>query len=147
VAVFSTVHMPAIQSMVARGGQIYRYAGKVSDDVRDAARAAAPRRTGGLRRSIFSELHTQPLSVKFTCSSFARHARWVERGTADAGFGVIFSIRGRDKRMVLYQDGRAGVPARYQKHIGQHIQWVSGQRPQPYLETGLYIGMLQNGLV
>lgn len=135
-----------IQSMFVTGGQVYKFAGKVQDDVRDAARHRAGKRSGALRRSISATRHTLPAGVKVTVAAYAEHALWVELGTAGGGAGRIFPTHGIEP-MVLYAGARPGTPARYRRYKHARMRSVRGQKPKRFLERGLHDGMAQNGLV
>lgn len=137
------VYPTAMQSMFVPGGDIYKFAGDVRDDVRAAARRKIHNRTRGLWRSITSERHTLPLGVKFSVGSYSPYALWVEEGTAGNGAGFIHA-HGLHP-MVLYQHSRP--PAKYARFKGHHKQRVHGQKGQHYLREGLAIGLAKHGLI
>lgn len=148
MAVRTRVDWVRTQSMFATGGGVYRFAGKVEDDVRESARKRAGKRTGALRRSISSSKHTVPLGVSFKVQAFAEHALWVEQGTAGGGIGRIYPRHGIEP-MALYssRDGvRTGIPGRYVRYRHARMWSVRGQKPKHFLERGLHDGMVQNGL-
>ena len=136
------VYPTAMQSMFAPGGDIYKFAGDVRDDVRTAARRGIHNRTRGLWRSITAERHTLPLGVKFSVGSYSPYALFVEEGTAGNGAGFIWA--GGTKSMVLYQHKPA--PARWARSKGVHKFAVHGQEGQHFLRNGLAIGMAKHGL-
>jgi hypothetical protein len=137
------IYPAAMQSMFASGGDIYKFAGDVRDDVRTLARKGIHNRTRGLWRSITSERHTLPLGVKFSVGSYSPYALYVEEGTAGDGAGFI-TARGLHP-MVLYQNRRA--PAKYARFKGVPKQRVHGQKGQHFLREGLAAGMAKHGLI
>lgn len=135
----------AIQKMFVRGGDIYQFAAKTSDDIRDAARRRVRNRSRRLWRSISSRGHSLPLGVSFKVQAFAPHALWVEEGTASAGTWFIGVGRPPDKPMVLYAGARF-VPAKYARYSYVRMDIVAGQKPRHYLRNGLRAGLLRNNL-
>lgn len=133
------VNQPAIQSMFVEGGDIHGFAKKLRKDVRIQSRRAAPRRTGTLRRSITADrIGTNQYRCNFRVYSWAPHARWVEKGTA-------FVIHPHGGGLVLYQDGRA-APARWAYSELSVMDFVLGQKPNPFLEIGLARAFALHGL-
>jgi hypothetical protein len=106
-------------------------------------RRAAPRRSGDLRRSIYSDLRgTNQYRLNVRVKAYAPHARWVNDGTAM----VIFA---NATPMVLYAFPplRTGIPFKYQKFQGAEKWWVEGQRGQHFMEKGMADAMAINGLL
>lgn len=139
------VDIPAIQSMFVRGGEVYKFAVKVSDDVRDAARRRIRNRSRRLWRSVTAKRHTLPLGVHFSVGAYAPYALMVEEGTADAGTWFIGMDRQDGNPMTLYAGSRA-VPAKYTKYKLAKAYIVKGQKPRHYLRNGLRAGLLRNSL-
>jgi hypothetical protein len=140
VAVRTRVNPVAIQSMFVPGGDIYKFAGKVENDVRTAARRRIRNRSRRLRRSVTARRRPNQYGVRFTVGAYAPYALYVELGT-----GPYISASRFGEHMTLYAGARF-VPRRYARFKGAKTQFVSGQKPRLYLTNGLAAGLARNGL-
>lgn len=132
----------AIQSMFVEGGQVHDFGKKLRRTARIETRRAAPRRSGDLRRSIYSDLTgTNQFRLQVRVKAYAEHALWVNNGT-----WAIDPVRADKLVLYAFPPLRSGIPFRYQKYQGAQKDWVHGQVGQHYMEKGLARAMARHGL-
>lgn len=136
MAVRTHVNHSAIAGMFLPGGQIYAEADRIRYWSQAYAKAAAPKRSGALARSIKSDRRgTNQHESQFWVYTTLDYGRWVSEGTNRIDIG---------KPMVLYQGPRFVQP-RWMWTKGWLVESVAGQSANNFLERGMRRAMRRFG--
>jgi hypothetical protein len=146
------INRTTLAGLTLPGGSVWRWTDEVlGDQAETAARAAAPVRTGRLRRSIghsMRKINQHSATLRLSAGGYggdgkATYARYVHEGTGpQQGLFLLYA----DDPLVgrRFRDAAAAGYAAYYK-IWKYE--VAGQKPQPFLVEGMTVALARHGLV